>query len=91
MSDGVNAFTVGPSLLWGWPTGSWGPSPPSSGPPWLSPTRFKQLLLTQADKFSLAEVRIPGSLDTTLLPTPSQGPQPTGRWGSLAAPPPLWA
>ena len=38
------------------------------------PPRFKQLLLTQADKFSPAEVRIPGSFITALRPL--AGPSP---------------
>lgn len=45
----------GPSPLTRW---SPGPQEPSATLPTV-PARFKQLLLTQADKFSLAEVRVP--------------------------------
>lgn len=41
------------------------------------PHRFKQLLMTQADKFSLAEVRTPCGLPHPSL-APLQGPHPAG-------------
>lgn len=53
--------------------------------------RFKQLLLTQADKFSPAEVRIPGSFNHPSW-TPSQGSIPQGPGsGGLSDPLPSWA
>lgn len=94
----VATCTLGPSLLLGgWPPGPGEPpfSPSGSGAPArpspLLPTssRFKQLLLTQADKFSLAEVKIPAPL--TPLQAPSQGPHPAGPWGGLGDPLPSWA
>lgn len=53
--------------------------------------RFKQLLLTQADKFSPAEVRILGSFNHPSW-TPSQGSIPQGPGGGgLSDPLPSWA
>lgn len=54
------------------------------------PPRFKQLLLTQADKFSPAEVRIPGSFNSPPPPL-CRALHPTGHWGGLGVPLPLWA
>ncbi|XP_055445477.1 myosin regulatory light chain 2, atrial isoform isoform X1 [Bubalus kerabau] len=62
-----------------------------SGKGVVNKDEFKQLLLTQADKFSPAEVRIPGSFNHSSW-APSQGSTPQGPGGGgLSDPLSLWA